>query len=132
MNPRIPDNVELIKGEIADYYIKDGVLYSLSKSVKRTVENISANIELVKKITGNKKMPLLIYLTPSPMPDAATRKLSTEKLPEIYSAMAMISRPGLAQFIMKLLFKLKTPPIPMKNFSNEQEALLWLNSHVVK
>ena len=125
MNP--PSDIQLIPGEIADYYLdKEGILYSYSKSVLRTVENISNNVELVKRITGNKKVPLLIYLKNSPVPDKATRKFSTEQLPNIYSAMAMVSKPGLAQFIMKILFKLNPPPIPMKSFANDKEAREWL------
>lgn len=81
----------LIAGEIADYYFEDGILYSLSKSVKRTVENISNNVTLIKKITGNKPVPLLIYLSKSPVPDKATRKFSSQMVPEIYTAMAMVS-----------------------------------------
>lgn len=47
---------ELIKGEIADYYLdSDGILYSYSKSIKRTVQNISDNIALVKSITNHQK-----------------------------------------------------------------------------
>jgi hypothetical protein len=125
MNP--PPNVQLIHGEIADYYLdNDGILYSYSKSILRTVDNIAGNVALVKQITGNKKVPLLIYLKNSPVPDKATRKFSTEQLPNIYTAMAMVSKPGLAQFIMKILFKLKSPPIPMKSFADDKEAREWL------
>lgn len=116
----------MIQGEIADYEYIDGILISYSKSVKRTVENIGNNVKLVKEITGNKKVPLLIYLKDSPMPDKATRKFSTEKLPEIYTAMAMVSPPGLSSFIMKLLFKFQSPPIPMKSFTNAEDAKRWL------
>lgn len=104
-----PKDKHIIQGEIADYWVEDGILYSLSKSPKRTVENISANVELVKQITGNKPMPLLIYLANSPVPDKETRTFSTKMLPVIYSAMAMVSKPGLAKFIMNILFKLKPP-----------------------
>jgi hypothetical protein len=125
MNP--PDGIELIKGEIADYYYSpEGILYSYSKSPKRTVKNISENVALVKQITGGKKVPLLIYLSNSPVPDKETRKFSTEQLPNVYTAMAMISKGGLAQFIMNILFKFKPPPIPMKSFSNDKEAEEWL------
>jgi hypothetical protein len=125
MNP--PPNIQLIHGEIADYYLdNDGILYSYSKSILRTVDNIAGNVALVKQITENKKVPLLIYLKNSPVPDKATRKFSTEQLPNIYSAMAMVSKPGLAQFIMKILFKLKPPPIPMKSFTDDEEARMWL------
>ena len=116
-----------IKGEIADYYYSsEGILYSYSKDVKRTVENIRNNIALVKEITGGKKVPLLIYLTRSPVPDKETRKYSAEQLPNVYTAMAMISKGGLAQLIMNLLFKFKPPTIPMKTFSEDKEAVDWL------
>jgi hypothetical protein len=105
-------------------------LISLSKSPKRTVENVSANVALVKEITNNKRMPLLIYLSNSPVPDKETRKFATEQLPVIYSAMAMVSKPGLAKFIMNILFSLKKPPIPMKSFSDDKEAKEWLRQYL--
>jgi hypothetical protein len=81
-NVKPPDQVQLIEGEIADYWFDPtGILYSYSKNPKRTVENIRNNIALVKKITGNKKVPLLIYLSNSPVPDKETRKFSAEQLP---------------------------------------------------
>ena len=122
-----PGNIQLIKGEIADYWLdRDGILHSWSKNPTRTVKNITQNIELVKRITGNKKVPLLIYLSKSPVPDKATRKFSTEQLPNIYTAMAMVSKPGLTKLIMNVLFKFKSPPIPMKSFTNDKEAREWL------
>lgn len=121
-----PTDRETFEGEIATYWFDGGILVSLSKSPKRTVENIKANVELVKRITGNKPVPLLIYLSNSPVPDKDARKYSTEQLPVIYSAMAMVSKPGLAKFIMNLLFALQKPPIPMKSFTNDQEAKNWL------
>ena len=122
---------ELIKGEIADYWLsEEGILYSYSKSPVRTLKNISENIALVKQITGNKKVPLLIYLSNSPVPDKETRKFSAEQLPNVYTAMAMVSKPGLAKFIMNILFSLKKPPIPMKSFTNDKEARDWLMQYV--
>jgi hypothetical protein len=127
-----PVGSKIYEGEIATYWFEDGILISLSKSIKRTVENISGNVVLVKEITGNKRVPLLIYLSPSPVPDKQTRKFSTEQLPLIYSAMAMVSKPGLATFIMKILFSLKPPPIPMKSFTNDKEAKEWLKQYLLK
>jgi len=31
---------------------------------------------------------------------------------------------------MTLLFKFKAPPIPMKNFTNDNEAKAWLNQYL--
>jgi hypothetical protein len=94
------------------------------------VEAIRGNVALVKQITGGKPVPLLIYLSNSPVPDKETQKFSREQLPNVYTAMAMISKPGLAQFIMTLLFKFQAAPIPMKNFDNEQEAKAWLKQYL--
>jgi hypothetical protein len=121
-----PNDRRVYEGEIATYWFEDGYLVSLSKNPKRTVENITGNVALVKEITGNKKYPLLIYLSNSPVPDKATRKFASEQLPLIYSAMAMVSKPGLSKFIMNILFNLKPPPIPMKSFTDESEAKQWL------
>lgn len=130
MTRSIPSDRQIWDGEIATYWLEDGILVSLSKSVKRTVELIAGNVELVKNITSNKRVPLLIYLTNSPVPDKETRKFSTEQLPVIYSAMAMVSEPGLSRLIMNILFALKPPPIPMKSFTNDQEAKEWLKQYL--
>ncbi len=119
--------MDLIRGDIADYRLDEsGILYSYSKSILRTIPLMEANAALVKQITGDKPVPLLIFLTNSPMPDKATRQYSKLKIPEIYSAMAMVSKPGLSAFIMKLLFAFQKPPIPMKSFTNEEDAKAWL------
>ena len=125
-----PTDRQIFEGEIATYWFDDGILVSLSKSPQRTVENITNNVALVKSITNNKPVPLLIYLSNSPVPDKATRKFSTEQLPVIYSAMAMVSKPGLAKFIMNILFRLKPPPIPMKSFTDDKAAKEWLRNYL--
>jgi hypothetical protein len=126
----VPTDRQTWQGEIADYWFEDGILISFSKSPRRTVENISANVALVKSITNNKKVPLLIYLSNSPVPDKQARKFATEQMPLIYSAMAMVSKPGLSKFIMNILFALKPPPIPMKSFTDDKEAKEWLRQFI--
>jgi hypothetical protein len=125
-----PTDRPTFEGEIATYWFDEGILVSLSKSPQRTVENIKSNVRLVKEITNNKPVPLLIYLSNSPVPDRETRKYATEQLPVIYSAMAMVSKPGLAKFIMNILFALKKPPIPIKSFTDDKEAKKWLRSYL--
>jgi hypothetical protein len=127
---KIPTDRETFEGEIATYWMEDGILVSLSKNPRRTVANITDNVALVKRITNNKKVPLLIYLSNSPVPDRETQRFSTEQLPNVYTAMAMVSAPGLASFIMNLLFKFQSPPIPMKNFTNDKEAKEWLKQYL--
>lgn len=126
----VPTDRQTFEGEIATYWFDGDILVSLSKSPKRTVANIAGNVALVKQITDNKRTPLLIYLADSPVPDKATRNFSTEQLPLIYSAMAMVSKPGLSKFIMNILFSLKPPPIPMKSFTDDKAAKEWLRQFV--
>ena len=125
-----PTDRKVVEGEIATYWFDDGILVSLSKSPQRTVENIKGNVALVKEITNNKRVPLLIYLSNSPVPDKETRKFATTQLPVIYTAMAMVSKPGLSKFIMNILFALKPPPIPMKSFTDDKAAKEWLQQYV--
>jgi hypothetical protein len=126
----IPTDRPIFEGEIATYWFEDGILVSLSKSPMRTVANITDNVALVKRITNNKRVPLLIYLSNSPVPDKETRKFSTEQLPHIYTAMAMVAEPGLASFLMNILFKFQSPPIPMKNFTDDEQAKEWLKQYL--
>ena len=126
----VPTDRQTWDGAIATYWFDNGILVSLSKSPVRTVKNISENVTLVKQITNNTPVPLLIYLAKSPVPDKATRKFAAEQLPHIYKAMAMIARPGLSKLIMNVLFKFKPPPIPMKSFTDEQAAKAWLQQYV--
>jgi hypothetical protein len=126
----LPVDKQVFEGEIATYWFDEGILVSLSKSPERTVENISKNVALVKEITNNKRAPLLIYLSNSPIPSKETRKFASAQLPLIYSAMAMISKPGLAKFIMNILFALMAPPIPMKSFTDEKLAKEWLQQYL--
>ena len=131
MNIQKPTDRQTWEGEIATYWFDDnGILVSLSKSILRTVENISSNVTLVRSITNNKPVPLLIYLANSPIPDKQTRKISAEQLPVIYSAMAMVCKPGLSRFIMNILFGLKPPPIPMKSFTSDIAARQWLKQFI--
>ena len=125
------DSLPLIQGEIADYRLsEEGILYSYSKPPVRTIENIRSNVKLVKQITGGRKVPLLIYLSRSPVPDKVTRQFAREQLPEIYTAMAMVSEPGLSQLIMRILFSFQKPPIPMKSFTEAQKAKEWLLQYI--
>lgn len=126
----IPTDQQVFESQIATYWFEDEVLISLSKSIKRTVPLIKENVELIQLKTANRPVPLLIYLTNSTVPDKATRQYSTEHLPKVYSAMAMVSQTGLAQLIMNLLFRFKKPPIPMKSFTNKEEAMKWLKEVV--
>ena len=74
----IPTDRPVFEGEIATYWFDNGILVSLSKPPRQTLASIRDNVALIKQITNNKKVPLLIYLSNSPVPNEETRKFSTE------------------------------------------------------
>jgi hypothetical protein len=127
----IPTDRPTYEGEIATYWFEDdGILVSLSKSTRRTVELIQGNVALVRRITNGVPAPLLIYLSRSPVPDRATRAYSAQQVPVIYRAMAMVSEPGLSQLVMNMVFRLQRSPIPTKSFTDDAAARTWLRQYV--
>ena len=131
MQKQPPEDNEIFKSELGTYWLgEDGVLYSVSTTTKRTIENIKENIALVKRITNNKKVCLIVHVAPSPVPDKQTRDYVAKALPDVYKAMAMVSKGGLGKMIMNILFKLRPPSIPMKTFSDEIEAKEWIKQYL--
>jgi hypothetical protein len=64
---------QIFEGEFATYWFdNNGILISLSKGPRRTVASTAENIALVRQITNNKKVSLLIYFSNSPIPDKET------------------------------------------------------------
>jgi len=118
---------EKFTGPFGTYWFDDdGILNSSSNSVRRTLEAARENIALIKRMTQNRPVCLLVHVKYSPKPDRATRDLVSKELPNLYKAMAMVSPSGVGKLIMTVLFALKPPPIPMKTFSNELAAKKWL------
>src|ERR1700712_770140 len=107
-----PSYIPLIFSETADYWLDDdGILFSYSKSAKRTIENVTENNELIKRITNGKKVPMLMYITDAHVPDKETLKFSKEQMPKVLTAIAMVTTITLAIFVMNVLFRFKKPPV---------------------
>ncbi len=122
------------ESELAKYWRVDSqTVYAESKPCSRTVETIATNVALVKSLNDYKPVKLIISIAKSPVPDKATRELAAKELPLTYSAMAMIAPNKLTGFIINLIYGMKKPPIPMKTFSNFEDAHRWISGiHVTK
>ena len=115
-----------ISSSIATYSRNGEILISRSLPVQRTVNNLQDNAEIVRSITNGKRTKVLVFLCNSPVPDKVARKLSAELVPQLYSAMALVSKPGLAQLVMKMVFAFQNPGIPVKIFTDSETAIIWL------
>ncbi len=116
------------ESELATYWRVDAdTIYAASKPSSRTVETIASNVALVKSLNDQKPVKLIISIAKSSVPDKATRELAAKELPVTYSAMAMIAPNKLTGFIINLIYGMKKPPIPMKTFSNFEDAYRWIS-----
>jgi hypothetical protein len=126
-----PADKQLYETEISTYWMgDDGILYSTSKPPTRTIENCTENFATVKRITGNKKVPLLTYLGMSAKPSKETREFVARELPNVYTAMAIVSASALGKIVMNIIFSMNAPTIPMKTFSNDKDAREWLKQYI--
>jgi hypothetical protein len=122
-----PLNTKIYDGELASFWFdEDGILCAVSKKVPRTMEKQKANYALVREITGNKRVCLLADNTDTYTQDDITRKYSAQEMPELFKAMAVISRTAIARAASHLFLYFHGEPIPIKSFDNEKEAKAWL------
>lgn len=130
MTLRSQSTYGIIRGELADYMPEEsGILVAYGNSRERTLQNVADNIRLIRKISGNKPVLMLMHVQNSPMPDSDTRKYIVEQMPISYKALALMVNPGFGSLIMNMLFKARKPPVPIKTFTDEKKAREWLLSH---
>lgn len=128
---QVPPNVKTFEGGLATFWLDEhGILYAVSKTTPRTLERQIANYELIAKITGNKKVCLLSDTTNSSPQDKETRDYMAAHLPDLFKAMAVISASSGGRFITNIFLALKQQPIPIRFFTDEEEAKAWLMKYL--
>lgn len=127
----IPGNTQIVEGEWATYWFDvDGILYALSKGLQKGIQRILSNFELAKQVAQNKKVCMLVYLHNFPLFNNGTQKMVSNDMAERYNAIALVAKSALRKQLMNMFLKLKPPAIPIKSFTNENEARQWLKKFV--
>lgn len=122
-----PDNIQIFEGALAKFWFdENGILCAVSKPTLRTIETQRENYEFIKNFTGNQRVCLLADTTTTSPQDKATREYMAKELPNVFKAMAIISRSPLGYFITNLFLAIKHQPIPIKFFKSEKDAKEWL------
>jgi hypothetical protein len=126
-----PNNAKVYEGELADFWFEeDGILCAVSKMIPRTLEKQKANYNLIREITGNKRVCLLADNTLTYEQDEATSKYMAREIPNVFKAMAVISRTVFGQAVSDTFLYYHGTPVPIKTFKDEIEAKEWLRLYL--
>lgn len=127
----IPTNTKIIEGEWATYWFDvDGILYALSKGLQKSVQRIFNNYEVAKQVAQNKKVCMLVYINTFPFFNRGAQKMISHDIAERYKAIAIVAKSAMRKKLLNLFLKIKPPAIPIKSFTNVNEARQWLKKFV--
>ncbi|MBL7981402.1 MAG: hypothetical protein JNL52_06275 [Flavobacteriales bacterium] len=122
----IPKGMRTWDGELATYWMEDGVLVALLNNAERTVSTVTGSIALVKEITGGRRVPVLMLGGGRVESTREAERLSNEQSPLVYSAMAWIRGGWISRWTVNRSFKRTPDALPRRVFGTKEEALAWL------
>jgi len=127
-----PKNTSLIEFPTSTiWFDENGILCSIAKKVpQQTLDEAKKTIAEFRKITGGKKICLLSDSTDSPPTNKEIRDYAAEVLPEIVTAVAIISVSAVGKMVANLFFSIKKQPYPVKMFTDEIAAKEWLKQYL--
>lgn len=124
---KVPVNTKIYETEVQTlWFDDDGILCGRSKDFPRTLQNQRQTYDLIRKISGNKKVCYLSEVTRIQAPDKETREFVVAESSNLFKAVAVISDSFVGRMIANILFNMRRQPYPVKMFSNEDDAKKWL------
>ncbi|HLG02296.1 MAG TPA: STAS/SEC14 domain-containing protein [Bacteroidia bacterium] len=130
---RPPGNAEVFEHQLATlWFDEEGILHSVTKPVRGSIETMRELFALTHKIADNQKVCLLSDVTSAQPLDKQTRDYIGLEGPKYYKAVALFSHSVLGKFVINILMALQKPPIPAKMFNDEDEAKKWLKHYMDK
>jgi hypothetical protein len=128
-----PENIEVHENATSTWWLEEsGILCSISKKDAPDLnrEQSLQQIAELNKITGGKKMCMLLEITYGRPSKREDREFAAAELQKIIKALALVSKSALGKMVANLFFNLKPPPYPTKMFSDENEAREWLQQYL--
>ena len=127
----IPDDVEVHDFPTSKFWIKNGIVYSISKGKgSTTVDEARTLVEDFKKVIGPKKVCLIIDVSNTVETPREVRDYVAEEFPKFIKAIAMLSDSALGKMVANLFFTIKHQPYPTKFFNDVNEAEEWLQQYL--
>jgi len=130
---QVPPGIEVHEHLTSTWWIEpDGILCSVSKKNAPDIsrEQSLAQLADLKRVTGGKKMCMLLEITYGRPAKREDREFLAEELAKVIKALALVSNSALGKMVANLFFNLKPPPYPTKMFTNELEAREWLKQYL--
>lgn len=128
---QIPDDVEVHDLSTSKMWFRGDIVCAVSKGRgSRSIEETKELIENFKKLTGDKKICLLIDVSNTMETPREVRDYAAEEFPKFIKAIAMLSDSALGKMIANLFFTVKHQPYPTKFFNDEEEAIKWLQQYI--
>jgi hypothetical protein len=121
----------LIESESAAGWIEDNIIFYIFKSRKIDLFEARQSVEIKTKIAGTKSYPFFIDISQvNGVTKEAREYLAGGKSIDNISAAALLASSVLSKMIGTFFLTFNNPGIPVKLFTDEQEALKWLGKFV--
>ncbi|HYG49286.1 MAG TPA: hypothetical protein VD905_00210 [Flavobacteriales bacterium] len=128
----IPANVKIIDWPASTMWFDEcGFLCSISKNYSpATPDEHRYWFDAWRKLANGKKLCLLVDITEASKVNENSANFVTSNFPDIIKAQAMISDSITTRFISNLVLGFKPPKFPMRMFTRETDARLWLTRYL--
>jgi hypothetical protein len=122
---------KIYEDDIAVYWLENEILLcSICKPITRTVPMLEKSFRLIEEITNGRKVCLLTDTSVAGSGSPEAREFSLNASGNHFNAMAMISSASFSSLLVNTFMTFSSQPIPMKIFSNEEEAREWLKNYL--
>jgi hypothetical protein len=125
-----PNDCYVYNDELCDLWIDhEGILCSVCKNVRRTVEKQKTMFALIRKITDNKKVCYLADSNDTGPLDQEARKHCNVEIPKLFKAVAFIAHTPTGQLAMNTFLTFSPQNLPMRLFQHREEARHWIRQY---
>ena len=113
---------------------KDGILVQENLfNTMETLETAKENVEMLWKVAGHKKRPVLVDPTEVLYVEDEARNYYafSDKSEQYFTAVAILTKTTTAKIIGNFMISVNKPKaFPVKLFSSEKDAIEWLKNYV--
>lgn len=115
-------------GVLADYWVDDDdILHGISKDAPRNAETVKENFDLIRQITGGKKVCVIIDNTHTKPYNIEDLKTLIKEGNQVYRAVAYVSRSPIGKMVGGISEQLNPHgSAPIRVFDNTENALKWI------